>query len=104
MTTLSTHVLDMASGAPATHMSVHLSRAGSDGWERLEELETDQNGRIAGFGELGPGRYRLGFETGEWGNTFYPFIHVTFLVDDATAHYHLPLLLGPFGYTTYRGS
>ncbi|HET9260824.1 MAG TPA: hydroxyisourate hydrolase [Acidimicrobiia bacterium] len=104
MTTLSTHVLDTAQGRPVIGMRVHLSRAGEEGWEKVNEFETDRDGRISGFGDLTPGRYRLGFETGETGNRFFPFVHVVFTVDEELSHYHVPLLLSPFGYSTYRGS
>jgi 5-hydroxyisourate hydrolase len=104
MTTLSTHVLDTASGEPATGMRVHLSRGGEDGWEKLAEHETDSDGRVAGFGDVPGGRYRLGFETGEYGNVMFPFVHVVFNLDESRSHYHVPLLLSPFGYATYRGS
>lgn len=104
MTTLSTHVLDTATGEPAAGMRVHLSRADADRWETVAEHETDPGGRVAGFGELQGGRYRLGFETGEYGNRMFPFVHVVFEVDEERAHYHVPLLLSPFGYSTYRGS
>lgn len=104
MTTLSTHVLDTATGEPAAGMRVHLARGGDVGWEPVNEFETDGDGRIAGFGDLPGGRYRLGFETGDWGNEFFPFVHVVFNIDEARTHYHVPLLLSPFGYSTYRGS
>lgn len=104
MTTLSTHVLDTATGEPAARMRVHLSRSGDVGWEAVSEFETDDGGRISGFGDLHGGLYRLGFETGEWGNEFFPFVHVVFNVDDGRSHYHVPLLLSPYGYSTYRGS
>jgi 5-hydroxyisourate hydrolase len=104
MTTLSTHVLDTATGEPAVGMRVHLSRWDEDRWERLGEAPTDDDGRVSEFGELDTGRYRLGFETGEHGNDFYPFIAVVFETDGERPHYHIPLLLSPFGYTTYRGS
>lgn len=104
MTTLSTHVLDMATGSPASDMRVHLARAGEGGWETIDELVTDDQGRVAGFGELTTGRYRMGFETAEYGNDFFPFIHVVFEIDGTTDHYHVPLLLSPYGYSTYRGS
>ena len=104
MTTLSTHVLDTALGKPAVGMRVHLSRSGDDGWDLVGEFETDADGRVTGFGDLPSGRYRLGFETGEYGNDFYPFVHVVFHVSDEQVNYHVPLLLSPFGYTTYRGS
>lgn len=104
MTTLSTHVLDTATGEPASGMRVHLARSGDEGWDPVSEFETDTDGRVAGFGDIPGGIYRLGFETAEWGNEFLPFVHVVFRVDESRAHYHVPLLLSPFGYTTYRGS
>lgn len=104
MTTLSTHVLDTATGEPGVGIRVHLARAVDDGWEALAETHTGDDGRAAGFGDLGEGRYRLGFETGEYGNPMFPFVHVVFQLDESRAHYHVPLLLGPYGYTTYRGS
>lgn len=104
MTTLSTHVLDTATGEPAVGMRVHLSRWGDGRWERLGESSTDGDGRVSGFGELGAGRHRLGFETGEHGNEFFPFVAVVFEVVDERPHYHVPLLLSPYGYSTYRGS
>jgi 5-hydroxyisourate hydrolase len=104
MTTLSTHVLDTASGVPAASLRVHLARAGGGGWQNVAERVTDDDGRVTGFGELLGGRYRLGFETGEYGNEFFPFVHVVFVIDEERAHYHVPLLLSPYGYTTYRGS
>lgn len=104
MTTLSTHVLDTATGEPAAGMTVHLSRWSGDGWERLAEFATDDHGRVAGFGELGGGRHRLGFETGAYGNEFYPFVAVVVELDAERSHYHVPLLLSPYGYSTYRGS
>lgn len=103
MTTLSTHVLDTASGEPATGLEVHLARWGEDGWEELGRTVTDSDGRV-GFGEVGSGRHRLGFETGAAGNGFLPFVHVVFEIDQEREHYHVPLLLSPYGYTTYRGS
>lgn len=104
MSTLSTHVLDTVRGEPAIGLRVHLSRAVDDGWESVAEGVTDEDGRVGGFGELGPGIYRLGFETGAYGNRFFPFVHVVFQVDVGRDHYHVPLLLSQFGYTTYRGS
>lgn len=104
MTTLSTHVLDTASGGPAEGMLVHLSNWQDDGWVRLSEFATDDDGRVAGFGDLEPGLYRLGFETRNYGKGFFPFVHVIFELDDGRSHYHIPLLLSPYGYTTYRGS
>lgn len=104
MTTLSTHVLDTASGEPAGGMLVHLSGWQDDGWVRVSEFATDDDGRVAGFGDLETALYRLGFETRDYGNGFFPFVHVIFELDDGRSHYHIPLLLSPYGYTTYRGS
>ncbi|MDX1467883.1 MAG: hydroxyisourate hydrolase [Acidimicrobiia bacterium] len=104
MSTLTTHVLDTERGVPVSGMSVHVSVRDGSGWSRLSEAVTDSDGRAGGFGDLGPGTYRLGFETGAAGNEFYPFVHVVFVVDGSRDHYHVPLLLSGHGYTTYRGS
>jgi 5-hydroxyisourate hydrolase len=103
MTTLSTHVLDTSTGEPASGMMVRLARW-DDGWVVVVETTTDEDGRVSGFGELVEGRFRLGFETGAYGNDFYPLVHVVFIIDGHRPHYHVPLLLSPYGYTTYRGS
>ena len=103
MTTLSSHVLDSATGQPASGMTVHLSRRLDGGWDRVADMSTDDDGRCS-FGEVTAGVYRLGFETGDYGNEMYPFVHVVFNVDADRDHYHVPLLLSPFGYSTYRGS
>lgn len=74
-------------------------------WANLAERTTDENGRIAqllpGGGELQTGLYRLTFRTG---GLFFPEVSIVFRVADASAHYHVPLLLSAYGYTTYRGS
>lgn len=104
MTTLSTHVLDTGSGEPATGMVVRLARWGEEGWVQVAETTTDDDGRVSSFGDLGDGMFRLGFETGDYGNDFFPFVHVMFTLDEERPHYHVPLLLSPYGYSTYRGS
>jgi 5-hydroxyisourate hydrolase len=122
---ISTHVLDIAAGCPAAGIRVRLERvapAGTDGRAGHEEVAaevTDANGRIASLGPevIAPGTYRLVFDTGSYlarqpgtGNTgageapFLPEVTVTFAVGDGREHYHVPLLLSPFGYSTYRGS
>lgn len=103
MTTLSTHVLDTATGEPAVGLGVHLSRRDGSRWVRIVDTETDADGRRA-FGDVNPGIHRLGFETGSYGNEMYPFVHVVFDVGQDRDHYHVPLLLSPYGYSTYRGS
>lgn len=104
MSTLSTHVLDTSTGEPAAAMTVHLSRSTGEGWESVATMTTDEDGRASAPGELAGGLYRLGFETGAYGNEFYPFVHVAFTIEESRPHYHVPLLLSPYGYSTYRGS
>jgi len=103
MTTLSTHVLDTATGLPGTGMEVRLMRWVDDGWADTIAGTTDSDGRCS-FGEVDAGRYRLAFETGAYGNEMYPYVHVVFQVTSDRDRYHVPLLLSPFGYSTYRGS
>ena len=98
MATLSTQVLDTAAGRPAAGVPVALS--GVNG-EVLAEATTDDDGRVASIGgDLAPGDYRLRFETS---GPFYPEVVVTFRIA-ADEHHHVPLLISPFGYSTYRGS
>ncbi|WP_029150209.1 hydroxyisourate hydrolase [Microbacterium indicum] len=103
---LTTHVLDAASGTPAPGIRLALTTAAG---EPVAEGTTDADGR-AGLGpdELAPGDYTLRFETGDHFaakrvEAFYPFVTVTFTVADRR-HYHVPILLSPFAYSTYRGS
>jgi 5-hydroxyisourate hydrolase len=113
MSTISTHVLDTSRGRPAGGVSVALEvlNAG-EGWSRLAEAETDADGRVTQFGlsesQLIPGTYRLVFGVAKYfeslqQQSFYPEVVVTFLIR-AHEHYHVPVLLSPFGYSTYRGS
>lgn len=103
MTTLSTHVLDTATGSPGTGMEVRLTRWEGDGWVDTITEMTDSDGRVS-FGDVESGRFRLAFETGTYGNEMYPYVHVVFEVTKDRDHYHIPLLLSPYGYSTYRGS
>ncbi|MBB5914322.1 5-hydroxyisourate hydrolase [Nocardia transvalensis] len=106
MSTLSTHILDAVRGAPATSVEVILS--GPDGTD-LASARTDADGRIAALGgDLSPGTYRLRFDTGAYfaahaTPAFYPEVTITFTVSQEP-HYHVPLLLSPYSYSTYRGS
>lgn len=108
MSTLSTHVLDAVRGRPAAGMAVRLL----DGTgATLGDVTTDTDGRVASLaGEpLAPGTYTLRFATGDWFSAagvdaFYPEVLVTFTVTDVGRHHHVPLLLSPFAYSTYRGS
>jgi 5-hydroxyisourate hydrolase len=101
---LSTHVLDVAEGRPAAGVGVTLERRMHGGWQHVGEGVTDADGRIAALGvALGSGIYRLVFATGEV-SPFFPEVHVVVDIDDSESHYHVPVLLSPYGYTTYRGS
>ena len=115
MSAVTTHVLDTALGRPAAGVPVRLERArdGDDEGTVLGRASTDADGRASDLGpaELEPGTYRLVFGTGEYGRasqpaepSFFPEVTVTFTVADPGRHYHVPLLLSPFGYSTYRGS
>lgn len=108
---ISTHVLDLSSGTPAEGIPVKLERREQGGgWRLLEEAVTDADGRVKDLlpaGEaLAADVHRLTFATETYlgPDAFYPEAAVVFRVKDAAAHYHIPLLLSPFGYSTYRGS
>jgi 5-hydroxyisourate hydrolase len=110
---ITSHVLDVALGQPARGVAVRLDIQDDRGqWNRLADRLTDDDGRV---GDLLAGRslerrpYRLTFATGAYFErdgraTFYPVIEVVFEIRDPDAHHHVPLLLSPFGYSTYRGS
>jgi 5-hydroxyisourate hydrolase len=108
--TVSTHVLDASAGQPAAGVAVSLSFAGrSGGWVPVESGETDGDGRHRFGAATEPGVYLLSFGTGAYFGArgvaaFYPEVTITFTVADPGAHYHVPLLLSPFAYSTYRGS
>ena len=105
MTTVSTHVLDTASGVPASGIPVQLIRLHDGGEEVVGSGVTDRDGRVADLGlDVDPGTYEVRFDTSGYGGAFYPVVKVTARLDSAAPHYHLPLLLSPYGYTTYRGS
>ncbi len=98
--TLSTHVLDTSVGRPAAGVPVRLDLHDA-GWRTIATDRTDDDGRVGGLAAQEPGVYRLVFEVG---GEFYPEVVVTFRITDAADHYHVPLLISPFGYSTYRGS
>ncbi|MFD0659946.1 hydroxyisourate hydrolase [Thermocatellispora tengchongensis] len=102
---LSTHVLDASLGLPAAGVAVRLEDASG---AVLAEGRTDDDGRVRGW-RAGPGTHRLVFATGEYfagrgAPTFYPEVVIAFTVAAGDDHYHVPLLLSPFSYSTYRGS
>ncbi|MBF4462131.1 MULTISPECIES: hydroxyisourate hydrolase [unclassified Rathayibacter] len=108
---VTTHVLDAVRGRPAEGVPVALEASHESGWERLVEARTDADGRVSAFGPeaLPAGVYRVVFDTGAWfaaagTESFYPEIVVAFRLDAEAAHVHVPLLLSPFAYSTYRGS
>ena len=112
MRSISTHVLDITVGRPARDVSVLLERRDGDTYQRLNAAKTDADGRVKDLvaeGSLTPGTYRITFDTGAYFTAqgvegFYPEASIVFVIRDAATHYHVPLLLSPFGYSTYRGS
>ena len=111
---ITTHILDTMRGKPAEGITVVLElRSESETWKEVSRSKTAADGRsdnlLPHTFEVQPGVYRLTFLTAEYFRpltleSFYPFITVTFLIKDSSAHYHVPLLLSPYGYSTYRGS
>jgi 5-hydroxyisourate hydrolase len=114
MSPITTHVLDTARGRPAAAMTVFLDvRDDSGNWTELARGTTNADGRItdllANGAVLTPGIYRMRFATGDYFlalgvRGFYPEVQVVVFLDDPAGHYHIPLLLSPYGYSTYRGS
>ena len=118
MSAISTHVLDIAGGRPAAGMDVRLEHVAAAGSDEIATATTDSGGRITSLGpeQIEPGTYRLVFDTGRYFGRpsdstgtatpvpFFPEVAVTFTVADGGEHYHVPLLMSPFGYSTYRGS
>jgi len=108
---ITTHVLDTSLGKPAPAVPVILERQMQGGeWRVIGRGETDADGRLKSLAsEIEPGIYRLTFDTGMYFRerhieNFYPEATIVFEVRDAAQHYHVPLLLSPYGYSTYRGS
>jgi 5-hydroxyisourate hydrolase len=114
MKRISTHVLDMVHGKPAKNVPVRLEKQNPSGdWRLLTSARTDQDGRcpqlLTEGEDLSAGVYRLIFDTRSYFalekvDALYPLVEVTFHVRDGEKHFHIPLLLSPNGYTTYRGS
>ena len=117
--TLSTHVLDATTGRPAAGVQVRLDCAvdhggDHDGWMPAGQGQTDADGRLrlagqGGAGDFDPGVYRITFGTGTYftargSASFYPEVTITFEMTARDEHYHVPLLLSPYSYSTYRGS
>ncbi len=106
---LSTHVLDATTGTPASGVAVVVESQLDGQWRQIAAADTDADGRVGALGDPGPGTHRIRFDTGGYFaragvRAFYPEVTVTFAIVDAAAHHHVPLLLSPFSYSTYRGS
>jgi 5-hydroxyisourate hydrolase len=112
MKRISTHILDLSRGKPASDVPVRLERQEEERWLLLHSARTDRDGRCSQLlpGEnLPPGLYRLIFDTGNYFQSLqiesiYPFVEITFHVREGDSQFHIPLLLSANGYTTYRGS
>jgi 5-hydroxyisourate hydrolase len=112
--TLSTHVLDAVTGRPAVGVQVRLERGDDGGWAPAGRGQTGPDGRLRLSGDGGatdyePGVYRITFASGAYflargSASFYPEVTITFEMTESGEHYHVPLLLSPFAYSTYRGS
>jgi 5-hydroxyisourate hydrolase len=109
---ITTHVLDVSLGRPAAGVAVSLALLDADVFTELASGATDADGRVTTLlapGTLARGTYRLSFDVGSYfaashRSSFYPSVDVVFVVEHADQHHHVPLLLSPFGYSTYRGS
>jgi 5-hydroxyisourate hydrolase len=111
MSTVSTHVLDTSLGRPAAGVPVRLEHLAGSVPSPVAQASTDDDGRVRELGPAGlrPGTYRVVFDTAAYfarsgQRTFYPEVAISFLIDSADGHYHVPLVLSPFAYSTYRGS
>jgi len=114
MSQITTHVLDTARGAPADGIEIVLSRLADDNksWDTIGSGITNEDGRVAGLcseEKLPAGTYQMHFATADYllktsGSVFYPYADVVFNIGGDGQHYHIPLLLSPYSYSTYRGS
>lgn len=109
MNTITTHILDTSKGNPAEGITITLYRQEENAWKEISRSKTDASGRAGNFtNQHLQGVYKLRFETKKYFEssqtpTFYPYVEIVFEVS-ANEHYHVPLLLNPYGYATYRGS
>ena len=113
MAQLSTHILNTTIGRPAEGVSITLEQQEGSDWKFIATHQTDSDGRVSAFMPAGKslecGNYRLNFQTGIYFKAnnvrgFYPEVTIAFEVTKPEEHHHVPLLLNPFGYSTYRGS
>lgn len=111
---ITTHILDLSTGKPANHVTVTLDFfVDQKAWREVGGGVSDLDGRVENLvdsdADVQMGTYRLTFYTAVYFSSakiesFYPHVSITFIVNDASQHYHVPLLVSPFGYSTYRGS
>jgi 5-hydroxyisourate hydrolase len=109
---ITTHVLDTAAGRPGKAIAIELERVEHGVWHLVGGGITDDDGRLRTLtpaGAVAPGTYRIRFQTGLYFEAnqlegFFPVVEIQFTVVDGAQHYHVPLLLSPYGYSTYRGS
>lgn len=117
MSQITTHILDTTRGLPAKNVPITLyqqvDKNADSMWQSIASGKTNEDGRIAGLldpkNKLPAGYYRMHFDTNHYFNSidvkgFYPYVDIVFELDDSGDHYHIPLLLTAFGYSTYRGS
>ncbi|GLB66489.1 hydroxyisourate hydrolase [Arthrobacter crystallopoietes] len=108
---VTTHILDTGTGRPASGVKATLEAKSATGWQEIASARTDNDGRIKNLGPeaVEAGIYRIVFETGPYfgqkgTETFFPFVELAFEVKEPAEHYHVPLLISPFAFSTYRGS
>lgn len=109
---ITTHVLDTSLGRPGAAIAVELERVDGTTWSLVGGGITDSDGRLRTLtpeGPVQPGTYRIRFQTGAYFEAlqiqgFFPIVEIQFVVVDGGQHYHVPLLLSPYGFSTYRGS
>ena len=110
---LSVHVLNLQDGLPSSEVKVSLEEQKNGKWVQLSQATTNEQGRIPALypegKKLEKGIYKVTFKTGDWfkahkQKSFFPEVPVIFEVDGSVEHYHIPLLLSPYGYSTYRGN
>ena len=113
MSQITTHILDTTRGVPAANVPITLFMQQGDDWQKLSDGMTNKDGRIADLltnnTKLSAGVYRMHFATKAYYSSndekgFYPYVDIVFEIDGSGSHYHIPLLLTAFGYSTYRGS
>ena len=113
MTNISTHVLDISRGLPVVGLNVILHTYTETNWVMIARGLTNKDGRITNFKasstKFNTGRYQICFDTEEYfraieSRAFYPSVEIKFIVENSEEKYHIPLLISPFGYSTYRGS